>query len=100
MYNMDNTRDGIEVTDEHGVPVEGGKSPRAGLLALTQTSLSRLFPTFVSLIVPPAVMSQLEKTQFLKNYPKLSKPINLGKSLSILVVVLCVVCEYGCVVYA
>lgn len=67
--------EGIAVQDKDGNVV--GKSQRAGLFALTQTSISRCLTTAMVMAVPPIIMAGAEKT-LLKRYPKLHWPVNLG----------------------
>lgn len=57
---------------------ELGKSPKAGLHALTQVSLSRCVLPFPILTIPPLVMSKLESTQLFRNNPRLAPIANVA----------------------
>jgi len=70
--------EGIEITDENGKVLEGGRSPAAGTRALSQTALSRLLVPFICLTIPPLFMSKLEQTNLLKRRPMVGKLTNLG----------------------
>ncbi|CAJ0745779.1 19080_t:CDS:2, partial [Entrophospora sp. SA101] len=55
-----------------------GKSQKAGASAVGQVAISRILTNSPVLTIPPIVLSQLEKTSFLKHYPRLLTPINFG----------------------
>ncbi|KAI8854815.1 Tricarboxylate/iron carrier [Chytridium lagenaria] len=61
--------DGIAIQDENGVIV--GKSTVAGWDAISQVAVSRVATSFPAVFLPGIVMSQLEKTKFLKANPDL-----------------------------
>jgi hypothetical protein len=54
-----------------------GRSKKAGLLALTQTAISRCVTSFVVLTVPPVLLARADKTEFIKRNPRLVMPLNL-----------------------
>jgi tricarboxylate carrier len=68
--------EGIVVKDKDGNPLPG-RSKKAGLLALTQTAISRCVTSFIVLTVPPVLLACVEKTAFVKRRPKLVTPLNL-----------------------
>ncbi|GAB1607609.1 sideroflexin-5-like [Argonauta hians] len=65
---------GIEVFDSNNKLL--GSSVVAAKVALFQTALTRMFLPAPILIIPPLVMSLLEKTRLLKKYPRLHLPFN------------------------
>ncbi|CAI9736417.1 sideroflexin-5-like isoform X1 [Octopus vulgaris] len=65
---------GIEVFDSNNKPL--GSSVVAAKVALFQTALTRMFLPAPILIIPPLIMSLLEKTKLLRTYPKLHLPFN------------------------
>lgn len=68
-----------EVT--HGIPVftkDGqrvGDSKPAAVQAITQVVMSRIFMATPGMLLPPILMNNLEKGQFLKKYPWMNAPI-------------------------
>ena len=54
-----------------------GKSTTAGYVAISQVAISRIATAFPAVFLPGLLMSQLEKTSFLKSYPRLTMPLNL-----------------------
>jgi len=74
-------KEGIQVTDDEGNPL--GLSPKAGKRAVAQVALSRVLTSLPALVFPPVVMSALDKTAFVKAYPKVKLPINLALITSI-----------------
>lgn len=67
--------EGIAVTDEQGNVV--GKSPKAGLSAVSQVAISRVLTNAPTLIIPPLVLASLQKTSIFRAYPGLTMPANL-----------------------
>ncbi|KAI1006813.1 Sideroflexin [Podosphaera aphanis] len=59
-----------------------GKSKKAGLLAVSETALSRVLNSSPIMIIPPLILVQLQKKDWLKRRPKLTIPINLGLILT------------------
>ncbi|XP_046556394.1 LOW QUALITY PROTEIN: sideroflexin-5-like [Haliotis rubra] len=66
--------EGIEVFDQNEKMV--GTSKIAARKALKETAMTRMFLPAPILIIPPLIMSVLEKTQFLKKYPRMHLPCN------------------------
>ena len=67
-------KEGVDVQDADGNII--GTSKAAAKKAVFETALSRIALPAPILIVPPIVMSLLQKTQFLRKQPRLSMPIN------------------------
>jgi tricarboxylate carrier len=68
--------EGIVVKDEHGEVL--GKSPTAGMRAVTQVAISRVIITMPVLTIPPLIMGYLEKTKFISANPRLAIPLNIA----------------------
>jgi hypothetical protein len=66
---------GIQVRDSHGEIV--GTSKKAGFKGVSQTATSRIVSAFPVMFLPGLIMTQLEKTKFLKTNQKLIIPLNL-----------------------
>ncbi|CAL1530195.1 unnamed protein product [Lymnaea stagnalis] len=66
--------EGIEVVDKNNNVV--GASRVAAKKALKETALTRMFLPAPILIIPPIIMSMLEKKKFLIRNPRLHLPIN------------------------
>ncbi|KAI9333457.1 Tricarboxylate/iron carrier [Obelidium mucronatum] len=67
--------EGISVFNDKGETV--GKSQSAGWSAISQVAVSRVATAFPAVFLPSVIMSQLEKTKFLKANPRLHAPLNL-----------------------
>ncbi|KAI9203505.1 Tricarboxylate/iron carrier [Polychytrium aggregatum] len=67
--------DGIDIQDEHGNNL--GKSTAAGAKAITQVAVSRVATSFPVVFIPGMIMSQLERTRWLRANPRLVMPVNL-----------------------
>ncbi|KAM4678013.1 LOW QUALITY PROTEIN: sideroflexin-1 [Discoglossus pictus] len=67
---------GIPVTDEHGNRI--GESPNAAKQAITQVVVSRILMAAPGMAIPPFIMNTLEKKAFLKRFPWMSAPIQVG----------------------
>ena len=86
-------RDGISVTDADGNVV--GKSALAGSKAITQVAISRVATAFPAVFLPGIIMTQLERTVFMKNNPRMAIPINLMTiSFSLLGALPCAIALY------
>ncbi|KAI8898758.1 Tricarboxylate/iron carrier [Globomyces pollinis-pini] len=82
--------DGIIVQDKDGNNL--GRSPNAGANAISQVAISRIATAAPALFLPGLIMSQLEKTTFLKRNPRLNLPLNLVTvSASLLVALPCAI---------
>lgn len=66
--------EGVEVFDSKNTVV--GTSIVAAKKALFETAITRMFLPAPILLIPPIVMSFLEKMRFLKKYPKMHLPCN------------------------
>lgn len=69
-------RDGIDVFTKEGQSV--GKSKEAGFSAVSQVAISRILTNAPVLILPPVILGRLEKTDFIRQRPKLVVPLNFG----------------------
>ncbi|XP_076439620.1 sideroflexin-5-like [Babylonia areolata] len=66
--------EGIEVFDKANNTIATSKA--AAKKALGETALTRMFLPAPILLIPPVVMNFLEKTRFLRTYPKMHLPMN------------------------
>ncbi|KAK7110024.1 sideroflexin-5-like [Littorina saxatilis] len=66
--------EGIEVFDKDNNVI--GSSRAAAKKALEETALTRMILPAPILLIPPVVMNYLEKTRFLRTYPKMHLPLN------------------------
>ncbi|EFA77965.1 sideroflexin [Heterostelium album PN500] len=69
-------KDGIDVKDKFGQI--HGKSQEAGKMAVYKVAFSRVATSFPALLLPPIVMSFVDKLKFVQKYPKVKLPINLA----------------------
>ncbi|CAG8469648.1 13249_t:CDS:2, partial [Ambispora leptoticha] len=76
LMRLKEIRSGIDVYDEDGNVL--GKSKAAGASAVKQVAISRILNNSPVLTIPPLVLSQLEKTSFLRRNPRLLLPMNFG----------------------
>uniref|UniRef100_A0A6I8QEV9 Sidoreflexin n=1 Tax=Xenopus tropicalis TaxID=8364 RepID=A0A6I8QEV9_XENTR len=67
---------GIPVTDENGNRI--GESPNAAKQAISQVVVSRILMAAPGMAIPPFIMNALEKKAFLKRFPWMSAPIQVG----------------------
>lgn len=65
---------GIEVLDSKGAVV--GTSKNAAKKCLLEMAVTRFFLPAPILLIPPAVLTQLEKTRWMKRYPFMNLPLN------------------------
>ena len=71
--------------EKSGVKVQSlGKSKKAATLAVGETALSRVLNSTPIMVLPPLILVRLQQLEWLKKRPRLTLPINLGKSDSIL----------------
>jgi hypothetical protein len=66
-----------EGKSESAVPALG-KSKKAATLAVSETALSRVLNSSPIMVLPPLVLVQLQKQEWLKRNPRLTLPVNLG----------------------
>ena len=59
-----------------------GKSKIAAKLAVGETALSRVLNSTPIMVLPPLVLVRLQRTQWLKNRPRMVLPVNLGLILT------------------
>ncbi|KQK85074.1 Sideroflexin-1 [Amazona aestiva] len=67
---------GIPVMDENGNRL--GDSSKAAQQAIAQVVISRILMAAPGMAIPPFIMNTLEKKAFLKRYPWMSAPIQVG----------------------
>ncbi|CCU80397.1 unnamed protein product [Blumeria hordei] len=59
-----------------------GKSKKAGIIAVSETALSRVLNSSPNMIIPPLILLRLQNHKWLKKNPRLVLPINLGLVLT------------------
>jgi hypothetical protein len=74
MMRQNELKEGVDVQDQHGNRI--GTSKIAAKKAVFETALSRIALPAPILILPPVIMSLVEKTRVLRSNPRLSIPIN------------------------
>ncbi|KAJ3310873.1 hypothetical protein HDV04_004566 [Boothiomyces sp. JEL0838] len=85
--------DGIQVQDDQGNLL--GKSKVAGGHAIGQVAISRIVTAAPALFLPGLIMSQLERTNWLKQRPRLNIPLNLlTVSASLMAALPCAIALY------
>lgn len=67
---------GIPVFTSDGERV--GQSTKAAEKAITQVVISRVVMATPGMLIPPIIMARLEKEAFLKRYPLMAAPIQIG----------------------
>ncbi|KAF2194502.1 sideroflexin-5 [Zopfia rhizophila CBS 207.26] len=70
----------IEAGDGELKPL--GKSKVAAKLAVGETALSRVLNATPIMVVPPLILVRLQRTEWLKQRPRMTLPINLGLILT------------------
>ncbi|MCJ1359344.1 MAG: putative alpha-isopropylmalate carrier [Icmadophila ericetorum] len=72
-----------EKKEKNGEEVKSlGKSKKAATLAVGETALSRVLNSTPVMAIPPLILVQLQKQEWLKRRPKLTLPVNLGLILT------------------
>ncbi|EKG12633.1 Tricarboxylate/iron carrier [Macrophomina phaseolina MS6] len=71
-----------EAGDESAGQKSLGKSKTAAKLAVGETALSRVLNATPIMVVPPLVLVRLQKTEWLRQRPRLTTPVNLGLILA------------------
>jgi hypothetical protein len=66
-----------------------GKSKKAATLAVGETAVSRVLNSTPIMVLPPLILVRLQKTQWLKQRPRMTLPVNLGESPELLRAVPC-----------
>ncbi|KAK5080659.1 Sideroflexin FSF1 [Exophiala xenobiotica] len=59
-----------------------GKSKKAAFLAVGETAISRVLNATPIMVLPPMILVRLEKTEWLKQRPRMVLPVNLGLILT------------------
>lgn len=59
-----------------------GRSRKAAVLAVGETAISRVLNATPIMVIPPLVLVRLQKTEWLKQRPRMVLPINLGLILT------------------
>ncbi|XP_042196050.1 sideroflexin-1 [Callorhinchus milii] len=67
---------GIPVTDENGQRL--GESTQAAQQAIAQVVVSRILMAAPGMAIPPFIMNMLERKSFLKRFPWMNAPIQVG----------------------
>ncbi|XP_028586299.1 sideroflexin-3 isoform X1 [Podarcis muralis] len=67
---------GIPITDENGNRL--GESKAAAQQAIAQVVVSRIGMAAPAMAIPPVIMNALEKRAFLKRYPWMNAPLQVG----------------------
>jgi hypothetical protein len=57
-----------------------GKSKKAATLAVGETALSRVLNSTPVMALPPLILVRLQRTEWLKQRPRMTLPVNLGES--------------------
>ena len=55
-----------------------GKSKKAATLAVGETALSRVLNSTPIMVLPPLVLVRLQQTEWLRQRPRMTLPVNLG----------------------
>ncbi|KAJ9616759.1 Sideroflexin FSF1 [Cladophialophora chaetospira] len=59
-----------------------GKSRKAAILAVGETAISRVLNATPIMVLPPLILVRLQKTEWLKQRPRMVLPVNLGLILT------------------
>ena len=59
-----------------------GKSKKAATLAVGETALSRVLNATPIMVLPPLILVRMQKTDWLKQRPRMVLPVNLGLILT------------------
>ena len=57
-----------------------GKSKKAATLAVGETALSRVLNATPVMAIPPLILVRLQRTEWLKSRPRMTLPVNLGRT--------------------
>lgn len=55
-----------------------GKSKKAATLAVGETALSRVLNSTPIMVLPPLILVRLQQTEWLRQRPRMTLPVNLG----------------------
>lgn len=78
VYPVSTEEEKLQREREGGEVKSLGKSKKAATLAVGETALSRVLNATPIMILPPLILVRLQRTEWLKQRPKLVLPINLG----------------------
>lgn len=67
-----------EKSDDPNTPSSLGKSKKAATLAVGETAISRVLNATPIMVLPPLILVRLQKTNWLKQRPRMVLPINIG----------------------
>ena len=56
-----------------------GKSKKAATLAVGETAISRVLNATPIMVLPPLILVRLQRTEWLKQRPRMTTPVNLGQ---------------------
>ncbi|KAG9786592.1 sideroflexin-5, partial [Aureobasidium melanogenum] len=59
-----------------------GKSRKAAIMAVGETAISRVLNATPIMVIPPLILVRLQKTEWLKQRPRMVLPVNLGLILT------------------
>ena len=77
---IDVYRSGGAEDGEGGGKVDSlGKSKKAATIAVAETALSRVLNSTPIMVLPPLVLVRLQRTEWLKQRPRMVLPVNLGE---------------------
>lgn len=77
LSELDKTKLAAEGRAESDVP-SLGKSKKAATLAVVETAVSRVLNSSPILIITPLILVRLQRTEWLKQKPRFTMPVNLG----------------------
>ena len=70
----------VEHEEREGVQTQSlGKSKKAATLAVSETALSRVLNATPVMAIPALLLVRLQSTEWLKQRPRMTLPVNLGK---------------------
>jgi sideroflexin-5 len=76
------TEEQKEIYEKNGQTIQSlGKSKKAATLAVGETALSRVLNSTPVMAFPALVLVRLQRTEWLKQRPRMTLPVNLGKLL-------------------
>ncbi|EON62208.1 hypothetical protein W97_01428 [Coniosporium apollinis CBS 100218] len=73
---------GIEANTPPSAPPSLGKSKIAARLAVSETALSRVMNATPIMVLPPLILVRLQRTEWLRQRPRMVLPVNLGLILA------------------
>lgn len=74
----DAEKEKVEAGDLEVKPL--GKSKKAATLAVGETAVSRVLNATPIMVLPPLILVRLQRTEWLKQRPRMTMPVNLGQS--------------------